>query len=178
MHGSGPVVALIVAVAENGVIGRDGKMPWRIPSEMKHFRRITMGKPLIMGRKTFASLEKPLEGRDDIVLTRNRDHAPKGTIAVESVEQALKVASDCALARSADEIMVIGGAEIYALLLPHAQRLYLTRIHADLEGDIYFPEIDLCGWVECERSYHPRETGDEYDYTVSVLERRDGTPAP
>lgn len=168
---SEPVVALIAAVAENGVIGRDGDMPWRIPSELKHFRRVTMDKPLIMGRKTFDALKKPLEGRDDIVLTRNRDHAPMGTIAVESVEQALKVARDCALARSADEIMVIGGAQVYELFMPHAARLYLTRVHAEPEGDVRFPEINFAQWVERANSYHPRGAGDEHDYTISVFER-------
>ena len=108
-------VALVVAMAEDRVIGRGGKLPWRIPSEMQHFRRITMGKPVIMGRKTFSSLKKPLQGRENIVLTQNRDFAPKGAIAVESVEQALKIARDCAAARSAEEIAVIGGAEIYEL---------------------------------------------------------------
>jgi dihydrofolate reductase len=172
METAGPKIALIAAVAENGVIGRNGRMPWHIPSELKHFRRVTMGKPLIMGRKTFASFKKPLEGRDDIVLTHNRDYAPKGAIAVESVEQAVKVASDCALARLADEVMVIGGAAIYSDLLPHAKRLYLTRVHAEPEGDVYFPDIDLGEWREVESRYHARGEGDDHDYTITIYERR------
>ncbi len=171
MGNSEPVIALIAAVAENGVIGRNGRLPWRIPSEWRHFKKTTLDKPVIMGRKTFDSLKKPLEGRDDIVLTGNREYAPIGAIAVESLEQALKVAQDCAEARSAREIMVIGGATIYKQLLPQAGRLYLTRVHAEPEGDVHFPEIDLGEWTETSRTYHPREDGDEHDYTVFVYER-------
>ncbi len=166
-----PVVALVVAVAENGVIGRGGEMAWWIPSELRHFRRLTMGKPVVMGRRTFASLKKPLDGRDNIVITRNRDFAPKGAIAVESVEQALKVAADCALARASNEIMVIGGAEIYTQLMPHAKRIYLTRVHAEPEGDIRFPDFDAGNWREVESVYHPREADDQHDYTLLRLER-------
>jgi dihydrofolate reductase len=171
MGNSEPVIALIVAVAENGVIGRNGRMPWRIPSEWQHFKKTTIDKPVIMGRKTFDSLKNPLEGRDDIVMTHNREYAPVGAIAVESVEQALKVAQDCAEARSAHEIMVIGGAAIYKEMLPQAGRLYLTRVHAEPEGDVHVPEIDLGEWTETSRSYHPREEGDEHDYTIFVYER-------
>lgn len=167
-----PIVALIVAIAENGIIGRNGGMPWRIPSDMRAFRRMTLGKPVIMGRKTFASLKKPLDGRDNIVLTRHRDFAPQGAIAVDGVKQALKIAGDCAEARGANEIMVIGGADIYAAFMPHAQRIYLTRVHATPDGDVCFPKLDLGEWTETGRSYHPREERDEFDYTASVLDRR------
>jgi dihydrofolate reductase len=171
MEVSSPVVALVVAVAENGVIGRNGRMPWKIPSEWRYFRSVTMGRPVIMGRKTFTSLKKPLDGRDNIVLTQNRDFAPVGAIAVESVAQALRVARDCADARFAREIMVIGGAQIYAAFLPRATRLYLTRVHAEPEGDVRLTQLDLSAWTEKTSVYHPRETVDEYDYTVSVFER-------
>ncbi len=163
-------------MAENRVIGRDGKLPWRIPSEMQHFRRITMGKPVIMGRRTFSSLKKPLHGRDNIVLTQNRDFAPKGAIAVEGVEQALRIAGDCASARSAEEIAIIGGAEIYALFLPHAERIYLTRVHAQPDGDTLFPEIDPGDWVERERTFCMREPEDDHDYTIVMLDRRENKP--
>lgn len=174
MPGMNPIVALVVAVAENGVIGRAGRLPWRIPSEMRHFRRITLDKPVIMGRKTFASLQKPLAKRDNIVLTHNREYAPQGAIAVESVEQALKVAGGCAFARAAKEVMVIGGAEIYAALLPQAKRIYLTRIHAEPNGDVSFPAIDQAIWRKVSSEHHPRGEKDEFDYTISVFER-DGT---
>jgi dihydrofolate reductase len=167
-----PIISLVVAVAENGVIGRNGAMPWRIPSELRGFRRITLDKPVIMGRKTFAALPKPLDKRDNIVLTRHRDFAPQGAIAVESPKQALKVAAGCAQARAAEEIMVIGGADIFAAFMADAQRIYLTRVHASPEGDIYFPKIDLGEWQETGRVRHPREASDEFDYTTSVLERK------
>jgi dihydrofolate reductase len=176
MAGIDPPVALVVAVAENGVIGKDGGLPWRIPSEMRHFRQLTMDKPVIMGRRTFASLKKPLEGRDNIVLTHNREYAPQGAIAVESVEQALNVANGCALARAAKEIMVIGGAEIYAAMLPHARRLHLTRVHAKPDGGVHFPDFDLSEWREVSSQYHQRGEKDEFDYTICLFERQ-GTVA-
>lgn len=169
--GMDPVVAFVVAIAENGVIGRDGGLPWRIPSEMKHFRKLTMNKPVIMGRRTFNSLKQPLQKRDNIVLTRNRDFAPKGAIAVENVEQALRVARDCAMARAAKEVMVIGGADVYAAMMDAAQRIYLTRVHASPDGDVHFPDLDLHAWRETSSVHHARGGDDEFDYTVSVFER-------
>ncbi len=171
MPGIDPIVALVVAVAENGVIGRAGRLPWRIPSEMQHFRDITLDKPVIMGRKTFASLKKPLAKRDNIVLTHNREYAPQGAIAVESVEQALKVAGDCAMARAAKEIMVIGGAAIYAALLPRAGRIYFTRVHAKPDGDVSLPELDREIWREVSSEHHARGEKDEFDYTISIFAR-------
>jgi dihydrofolate reductase len=171
-----PVVALVAAVAENGVIGRAGGLPWRIPSEMRHFRRLTLGKPVIMGRATFLSLKKPLQGRDNIVLTRGQDVRLDGAIAAASVEEALKLAADCAARRNTDEIMVIGGAEIYAAMLPYVRRLYLTRIHAAPEGDVHFPAIDLARWRELERQEHRREPGDEHDYATILYERDAADP--
>jgi dihydrofolate reductase len=166
-----PIIALVVAVAENGVIGRNGRLPWRIPSELQHFKRITMGKPLIMGRNTFASLKKPLEGRDNIVLTRNADYAPNGAIVAHDADKAIDIARRCAKQRGADEIMVIGGAEIYTLMFPHARRIYLTRIHAAPEGDVHFPAYDAARWREREARLQSRGPKDDHDYTLSVLER-------
>lgn len=171
MGGLDPIVAFVVAIAENGVIGRSGRLPWRIPSEMRHFRRVTINKPVIMGRKTFASLKQPLHKRDNIVLTHNRAFAPLGAITVESVEQALRVGGDCALGRAAKEVMVIGGADVYAAIMPHARRLYLTRVHASPEGDVHFPDIDLGEWRESASTRHPRTGSDEFDYTISIFER-------
>jgi dihydrofolate reductase len=166
-----PEIALVVAVAENGVIGRDGGLPWRIPSEMRHFRQLTLDKPVIMGRKTFASLKKPLQERDNIVLTHNRGYAPQGAIAVESVEQALKVAADCAFARAAKEVMVIGGAQIYAAMMPHASRIYLTRVHASPDGQIKFPELGPGEWREVSTKPQQSAENDEFNYTISIFER-------
>ena len=166
-----PIVAIVVAVAENGVIGLKGDLPWRIPSEMRHFRRITLGKPLIMGRTTFASLKKPLSGRDNIVLTRQPDFRPDAVLVARTIKDALRIARACAGKRGADEIMVIGGAEIYAEMLPHARRLYLTRVHATPPGDTCFPAVDLAQWAEIQRSDCAREAGDDYDYTTFLFER-------
>lgn len=171
MSGIDPLVALVVAVAENGVIGREGRLAWRIPSEMEHFRRVTLDKPVIMGRRTFVSLKQPLARRDNIVLTHNREYAPQGAIAVESIEQALKVAGDCAMARAAKEIMVIGGAAVYAALLPRASRVYLTRVHARPDGDVSFPDLDAAKWREVSSEHQAAGARDEFDYTISVFER-------
>lgn len=167
-----PVIAFVVAAAENGVIGRKGRLPWRIPSELQHFRRVTMGKPLIMGRKTFASLKKPLDGRDNIVLTRSNDAVGfPGAELVGNPREAIEIARRCAEARGADEIMVIGGAEIYSLMLPDAERIYLTRIHACPDGDVYLPGLAENEWREHDVAFQHRGPRDDHDYTLSILER-------
>lgn len=169
---SAPIVALVVAIAENGVIGRAGDLPWRMPSDLKLFRRTTMGKPLIMGRKTFASLKKPLDGRDNIVLTRNPGfEPPHGVTAVPDLEAALTIARGCAKVRGADEIMVIGGADVFRLALPRASRLYLTRIHGHPEGDVRFPLTDFAGWRENRREPGIQSEKDEFPFTFIILDR-------
>lgn len=166
-----PVIALMVAVAENGVIGQGGTLPWRIPSDLKTFRRITMGKPLIMGRKTFASLKSSLDGRDNIVVTRDPRFAAPGALAAHSLPEAVAIARDCAAARSAGEIMVIGGADIFREALPLCHRLYLTRVHGTPEGDVLFPDTNLSGWRETAREPRTQGPKDEYAFTLSVLDR-------
>lgn len=168
---NGPAIALAVGIAENGVIGREGDLPWRLPSDLKRFRRITMGKPLIMGRKTFTSLPKVLDGRDTIVVTRDPAFAAAGAIVTRNLAEALCVARECAGARDADEIVVIGGAEIFREALPLADRLYLTRVHATPEGDVSFPEADFAGWREVSREPGERTAKDEHGFTFLVLER-------
>ena len=146
-------LVLVVAAAENGVIGKDGAMPWHLPADLRHFRRVTMGKPVIMGRKTWHSIGRPLPGRQNIVLTRDPAfhgtafHGTGATI-VSSLDKAL------AAAGGAPEAMVIGGAEIYALSRPLATRIELTRIHASPEGDTFFPEPETSLWVETAREDH------------------------
>lgn len=165
-------VTFVVAAAENGIIGRDGQMPWRLSSDLKYFRRVTMGKPVIMGRKTFQSIGKPLDGRDNIVLTRDAGFAaPEGVHVVTSPEAALALARRMAEARGAGEIAVIGGAEVYRLMRPHAERLYLTRVHAAPDGDATFA-IDLADWVEVERAEMPRTERDMYAATFITYDRR------
>ena len=141
-----PFLCLIVAVAENGVIGRDGKMPWHLPGELKYFRARTLGKPVIMGRKTFQSIGKPLPGRDTIVITRDAGFAAAGATVVHSLAAALVAARAAAQTSGAGEIMVLGGAEIYAQALPLADRIYLTRIAAKPAGDTVFQTLDPAVW--------------------------------
>jgi len=164
-------ISLVVAVAENGVIGRDGTLPWRVPSDMKTFRRLTMGKPVIMGRKTYDSIGKPLEGRDNIVVTRNAGFDAPGIQRAGGMAEALDLARACASARGVDEIMVIGGAEIFAATLPLADRIYLTRIHARPDGDTKFPELDPSVWREVSRSPIPPDARDDATATLHIIER-------
>jgi dihydrofolate reductase len=143
------------------VIGRDGAMPWHLPSDLKTFRRLTMGKPIIMGRKTYDSIGKPLEGRDNIVVTRNADFSVAGVERTGSIAEALEIARVRATERGVDEIVVIGGAEIFAATLPMAGRIYLTRIHARPAGDTFFPDPDATLWREVSRvpiAPDPRDT--------------------
>jgi dihydrofolate reductase len=140
---SEPRLALVVAMAENRVIGKSGTLPWRIPEDMKWFREITMGKPCIMGRKTWESLpKKPLPGRLNIVVTRDRAYEAAGATVVTSLDAAVAVATQ----EGAEEVAVIGGAQIYAEALKRAERIYLTRVHAAIEGDVVFPPIDSTAW--------------------------------
>jgi dihydrofolate reductase len=162
------VIALVVARAENGVIGRDGAVPWRIPADMQHFRRVTMGKPCIMGRKTWESLpKKPLPGRTNIVITRDRAFQAAGAVVVHSLEDALSRAQ----AAGPEEIAVIGGADIYGLTLPYAGRVYLTEVHADIEGDTVMPPLDPADWKETARERHERDAAD-HPFSFVTLERR------
>ncbi|MCC7251773.1 dihydrofolate reductase [Hyphomicrobium sp.] len=154
-------VSLIVAVAENGVIGAGGALPWKLSADLKTFRRLTMGKPLIMGRKTFQSLKGPLDGRDNIVLTTDPFFEADGVSVVHSFADALTLARTLALTRGADEIMVIGGAEVFRAALPHAGRIYWTAIDAAPEGDVSFPDLDLSEWTEVEREALPRSEKDD-----------------
>jgi dihydrofolate reductase len=165
-------VSLVVAVAENGVIGSKGRLPWRMSSDLKEFRRLTMGKPLIMGRKTFVSIGKPLDGRDTIVLTRDAHFAAEGVHVVCSMPEALETAGRLAAARGVDEIMVVGGVEVFRAALPFAHRVYLTVVHARPDGDTFFsPDIELREWREKAREAVPRGPRDDHSSTRIVLER-------
>ncbi|MBX2805614.1 MAG: dihydrofolate reductase [Hyphomicrobiales bacterium] len=164
-------MALVVAVAENNIIGRNGRLPWRIPSELQHFKRITMGKPVIMGRKTFQSLKNPLPGRDNIVVTRDPGFSADGALVASTLDEAIKMAGKCAQARGAAEIMVIGGAQIYDAALAVAQRLYLTRVHAAVEGDTRLPPLDPSQWRERERVAFKAGLNDDYGYSLTIIDR-------
>jgi dihydrofolate reductase len=152
---TGPTIALIVAAADNDVIGRDNALPWHLPADLKHFKRITMGKPIIMGRRTFDSIGRPLPGRSNIVISRRSDYAAKGVHCVTSLEAAIELAQKAARAEGSDELMIIGGAQIYALALPLARRLYLTRVHTQPPGDAFLSGIDWAEWRELSREENP-----------------------
>lgn len=173
MSGGDAVVCFVVAVAENGVIGRDGGLPWRLSSDLKRFRQLTMGKPIVMGRKTYDSIGKPLDGRENIVITSDATFAPPGVVVARSAEEALRLAATAARRLDVSEIMVIGGAQLYAALLGAAGRIYLTRVHCSIEGDTHFPALDEGAWREVGRE--PLEQGERDDWpaTLVVLERID-----
>jgi dihydrofolate reductase len=166
-------IVFVVAVAENGVIGRDNAMPWHLRSDLKRFKAITLNRPVIMGRKTFASIGRPLPGRTNIVVTRDENfHAP-GVVVATSLEAAHDIARGDALRRFVTEIMVIGGADIFAQLLGMAGRLEVTEVHAKPEGDTFLAPIDPKEWEEVARSHHSRGDGDTADFSY-VTYRRHG----
>ena len=165
-------ISLIVAVAKNGVIGRDGGLPWRLSSDLKTFRRLTMGKPLIMGRRTFQSLPKALDGRDNLVVTRDASFKAPGAEVFTALGPALQRARALASARNTDEIMVIGGANLYAQVLPRADRVYWTEVDAKPDGDTYFPPLDRARWIESSREAIPRGPRDDHAATLLILDRR------
>lgn len=164
-------LSLIVAAAENSVIGRNNKLPWHLRSDLQYFKRITMGKPILMGRKTFESIGRPLPGRTNIVISRNPAYQAEGIKVVASLEEALALAEDIALIDGCDELMVIGGAQIYAEAMDRADRIYLTRVHCHPEGDAYLPAIDTAHWRECHREECVAAAGDDHDYSLLVYER-------
>lgn len=167
-------IALIVAVAENGVIGRNGGLPWRMRSDLKLFRQKTMGKPVVMGRKTFESLSGPLDGRYLIVLSKEGGRwvcSPYDVYPQLDWREAVELAEASANKSLADEIMVAGGASVYELALPYASRIYMSAIHATVEGDTHFPLFDPEAWREVSRVYHRRAKGDDYDWSEIVWER-------
>lgn len=164
-------IALIAAVAENGTIGRDGRLPWRLSGDLRHFKALTLGKPVVMGRKTWDSLGRPLPGRPNIVVSRDPAFAPDGAEAAGGLAAALDRARALAEAAGAGEIMVIGGAALYAAALPVADRLYLTEVHADVAGDTHFPQLDPGAWRETARERHPAGEKDEHAYSFVVLVR-------
>ncbi len=161
-------IAFVVAVARNGVIGRQGKLPWRISSDLKRFKAITFGKPVIMGRKTWESLPKrPLPGRANIVITRDRSYEAEGAVVTASVAEALAQARRT----ESEEICVIGGSDIFRQMLPMADRLYLTEIDLSPEGDVVFPPLDPKAWRETSRETHLRAQGDDAGFVLRVLDR-------
>ena len=162
-----PEITLVAAVADNGVIGAEGGMPWHLPADLAHFKQLTLGKPVLMGRLTWEAIGKPLPGRTNLVLTRDAAWQADGATRVASLDEALKVAGEAA----AGELVVIGGAEVYRQALPHAQRIYLTRVHAEPWGDTLFPELEPEEWSEVARRELLSDERNAWDMTFVVLER-------
>jgi len=160
-----------VAMAENRAIGRGGDLPWHLRSDMKFFRKVTMGKPIIMGRRTFKSLPRVLDGRLNVVLTRNAAFEAPGAIMAYNLEEALDVARKDAAKSGVDEIMIIGGEDVFREVLPQTGRIYLTEVHASPDADTFFPELDRDEWREVFREAHPAGPNDDHAFSFVVLER-------
>lgn len=165
-------VALVVAIAENGVIGDKGEMPWRISDDLKWFKKVTLGKPVIMGRKTFESIGKPLPGRRNIVVTRSASWKKEGAVRAASVDEALRLAAAFAAEDGVDEVCVIGGGEIYAQTLDRAQRIYLTRVAASVDGDAHFPPFDEAAWRASASGGSEKSEKNQYSCRFFILDRR------
>jgi dihydrofolate reductase len=165
-------LVLVVAVAENGVIGRKQQLPWRIPGDLKHFKAVTMGKPMLMGRKTYESIGKPLPGRTSIVLTRDKSWLADGALVGHSLDEILKLANDDAKKTGATEIAVIGGSALFEETLPMTAKIELTEVHAKPEGDVFFPDYDRSAFVETRREGPMQGEKDDHAYSVVTLERK------
>ncbi len=167
-----PVISLIVAMADNGVIGRDNDLPWRLPDDLKFFKRTTLGAPIVMGRRTWQSIGRPLPGRTNLVVTRNRRFEADGAQVAHSLGDALALVADV------PEVFVIGGATLYREALPMASRLYLTEVHADIDGDTTFPQWDRSQWREVRRDDRPADADHAHPFSLVLLERSSPTKAP
>ena len=168
-------LSLIVAAAENGIIGRHNALPWRLIGDLKRFKEITMGKPIIMGRKTFDSIGRPLPGRTNIVLSRDPEFRVEEIEVVSDFPSARTAAAKAANRAGETEIMVIGGAGIYELAFPHADRIYLTEVHAEIAGDAVFPAYDRTGWIEKSREFQKARSEESADYSFVILDRKTAT---
>jgi len=159
-------VSIIVAVANNGVIGRDNDLPWRLSEDLKHFKRTTLGKPVIMGRRTYESVGKPLPGRKNIVVTRDASYTAEGCEVAHSIQEAIGKAGDV------EEVMILGGGQLYKVALPMTDRIYLTQVDAEVAGDTRFPELDWSEWNEVSRWEHPADEKNDHACTFLVLEKK------
>ncbi len=159
------VISIIVAVAENGVIGSDNRLPWHLSDDLKRFKALSLGKPVVMGRRTFQSIGRPLPGRTNIVVSRQAELAIEGTVVVNSLDAAL------AAAGAVPEVVVIGGADIFRQVLPRTDTIHLTRVHARVEGDVLFPEIDPAAWRETAVEHHATDERHQYAFSFVTLQR-------
>lgn len=163
-------ISLVVAMDENRLIGAHNTLPWRLPADLRHFKRTTTGHPIVMGRRTWESIGRPLPGRLNIVVTSTPDYRAEGAVVVDSMESAKAAAGDC------EELMVIGGARIFAQVLPEADRIYLTEIHARFQGDTWFPEVSDDQWTCISREDFHKDEKNPWDYSFMVLERVTSAP--
>lgn len=161
----GSIVAIVAAMGENRVIGRRNRLPWHLPADLKHFKKITLGKPVVMGRRTFESIGRPLPGRTNIVVSRSAEYRPEGCRIAHDIREAL------AMGAGSDEIMIIGGATLYETCLPFTRRIYLTCIHRDFTGDARFPALDPDQWRQNQRTDFDPDERNPYPYSFIVLER-------
>lgn len=159
------ILSIIVAMDEQGTIGRENRLPWRLSADLKHVKATTMGKPIIMGRKTHESIGKPLPGRENIIITRNVNYKSEGCTVFTNIDNALKYC------QHHDEVVCMGGAELYRQILSKVSRIYLTEVHAKVEGDTFFPEFNRDEWQEVSRENHSKDEKNEIDYSFVVLER-------
>jgi dihydrofolate reductase len=166
-----PIIALVVAWAENGAIGLGGRLPWRLSTDLKQFRKVTLGKPVIMGRRTFQSLPRVLDGRVNIVLSKDEDFVADGVVVAHSLEAGLDQGRRAAKAAGVDEIAIIGGDDVFRAVLPLARRIYLTEVHAAPDADTWLRDLDLGAWREISRERHDAGPKDEYPFSFVLLER-------
>jgi len=166
-----PKLCAVVAMDKNRVIGREGDLPWRLPSDLKYFKRVTLGKPCLMGRKTWESLPYPLPGRPNLVLTRNANYAAKGAELYSDMYEMIGRGYELAGGMGVDEIMLIGGAQLYRTLLPRCDRLYVTRVEAEVQGDAVFPEITLRSWHRISTEGPIQGPKDDYPFYVDLFDR-------
>jgi len=159
------IISLIVAMSRNRTIGQGNALPWHLPADLKYFKRITLGKPIIMGRKTFESIGRPLPGRTNIIVTHELAYRANGCTVVHSIDEAISVA------QAHEEVMVIGGATLFEQILPRAERIYLTEIDEEFAGDTFFPELEQCTWREIQREHHVPDEQNTHAYSFVVLER-------
>lgn len=167
MTNTRPKISAIAAMSLNRVIGDDNQLPWHLPADLKHFKTLTSGHPILMGRKTYESIGRPLPNRTNIIITRNSDYNAPGCTVVQSIQQAMELAATL----NSNEIFIIGGAEVYKQLLPHIERIYLTIVQETFGGDAFFPELNETEWKESNREDHNADENNEYAYTFVVMDK-------
>ena len=164
-------LSLICAMDENMVIGRNNSLPWHLPEDLKYFKRTTMGHSIIMGRKTYESIGKPLPGRTNIIVSRNRNYEVENARTVNSLTEAIELAENVSFIDGSLEAFIIGGAELFEEALIMVNRMHLTMVHAEVEGDTWFPDFEVADWSEVSREYFEADVANPYDYSICVLER-------